>query len=188
MVIAVSNANDNVSRAINFIRRNAFLGLMNRKYIVWLMAIVLVTLLTRLIIAFTIPNFTYDSYFHLKNIDYIAQDGLPQFYDELSYGGRELRFLPFYHYTVAAFSFLFGVEIAAKVMSNLFMSLLVIAIFFITRKVTENDEAALFSAFIAGFLPALFVPNHIGVETLFFPLIFLAIYAFLNIEKLVESL
>lgn len=156
---------------------------MERKYKLWLMAIVFVTLITRLVIAFTTPNFTYDSYFHLKHIEHIAEDGFPKFYDELSYGGRELRFLPFFHYTIATFSFFGELDLAAKIMSNVLMSLLVIIVFMVARKVTENDEAALFSAFIAGFLPALFIPNHVGVDTLFFPLIFLAIYSFLNLEK-----
>jgi len=46
-----------------------------------------------------------------------------------------------------------------------------------------NETASLFAATIAGFLPIIFTTNAFTPETLFLPLIFVAIYSFLNIDK-----
>ena len=43
----------------------------------WLLAIFLITIVLRLTIAFLTPNLTYDSYFHVRHVEYIADTGLP---------------------------------------------------------------------------------------------------------------
>ena len=80
----------------------------------WLLIIFIVILVTRLILAFSTPNFTYDSYFHLRQVEEIKETGLPNYQDELSYGGRVLRFLPLFHYTMAFLSMMIPLEIIAK--------------------------------------------------------------------------
>ncbi|MBI4983102.1 glycosyltransferase family 39 protein [Candidatus Woesearchaeota archaeon] len=149
----------------------------------WLTAIFILTLVTRLVLAFVIPNFTYESYFNLRQVEHIHDTGLPLYQDELSYNGRESRFLPFFHYLLAGFSFLMPLELVAKIIPNIFISLITILVYLISKKITNNDPASLISAFIAGFMPVLYFTNSFTVETLFLPLTLFAIYCFLNIPE-----
>ena len=70
----------------------------------WLLIIFLVTFLLRLTLSFIIPNFTYESYFHLRQVEHITETGLPIYEDNLSYGGRTFQFLPFFHYLMSFFN------------------------------------------------------------------------------------
>ena len=88
----------------------------------WLIAIFLIILSLRLYLAFSIPNFTYESYFHLRQVDNIINTGMPLYYDELSYGGRELLFPPFFHYFAAIFALIIPLELAAKILPNLLIA------------------------------------------------------------------
>ncbi len=155
----------------------------DRKYTYWLLTIFLLTLASRLIIAFTIPHFTYDSYFHLRQIEEIGATGLPLYQDPLSYGGREHVFLPVYHYFMAFFNLFLPLEFAAKLISNLLFSSLPVLAYLISKKITHHEQASLLAALTAGFLPVLFTPNAISVDALFFPLVFLNIYAFLRLQE-----
>lgn len=154
-----------------------------KKYGYWLLAIFLLTLAIRLIVSFTIPNFTYDSYFHLRQIEHISATGLPLYNDPLSYGGRQHIFLPVFHYVMAFFGLFIPLEIAAKIIPNILLSLLTIITYLIAKKTTNNEPAALLSALTAGFLPILFTPNSVNPLALFFPLVFLNIYSFLRLSE-----
>src|SRR3989338_670589 len=147
-----------------------------------LVGIFLFTLAVRLFFAFTLPEFTYESYFNLRQVDHILDTGLPLYHDGLSYGGRELRFLPFFHYFTALFTLVIPLEIAAKIIPNLLLATLVITSYLISKKITNHETGSLLAAFIAGFLPLLFFTNAFTVNALFLPLIFLAIYMFINIK------
>jgi len=156
---------------------------MEKKYRNWLIAIFLITLTIRLILAFTIPNFTYDSYFHLRQVEHITETGLPLYEDQLSYGGRKLIYLPFFHYLIALFNLILPLELIAKILPNILIASLTIITFLISKKITNNETAALISSFITGFLPILYFTNAFIPETFFLPLVFLTIYSFLNINK-----
>ncbi|MBI4981091.1 glycosyltransferase family 39 protein [Candidatus Woesearchaeota archaeon] len=156
---------------------------MDNKTKYWLLGIFLLTLTVRLLLAFLIPNFTYESYFHLRQVQHITETGLPLYHDFLSYGGRELVFLPFFHYFMSFFDLLLPLELAAKLIPNILMALLTVIIYFISKKITNHDTSSLISAFIAGFLPVLATPNNFVPETLFLPLIFFTIYSFLNLSE-----
>ncbi len=129
-----------------------------------------------------IPEFTYESYFHLREVEHIVETGVPFYYDSLSYGGRELAFLPFFHYLGALFSFFLPITLVAKILPNLLTALLIPLCYLISKKMTGHETGSLIAAFIAGFLPILYFTNGFTVTTLFLPLIFLAIYIYLNIE------
>jgi len=156
---------------------------MEKKYRNWLIAIFLFTLTVRLILAFTIPNLTYESYFHLRQVEHITETGLPLYDDPLSYGGRELIYLPFFHYLLALFNLILPLGLIAKVLPNVFIASLTIITFLISKKITNDETAALTSSFLTGFLPILYFTNSFVPETLFLPLIFLTIYSFLDINK-----
>jgi hypothetical protein len=156
---------------------------MNKKEKYILLTIFTITLLVRLFLAFSVPNLTYDSYFHLRQVEHISETGLPLYNDPLSYGGRELVFLPFFHYFMAFFNLLLPIAIVAKIIPNIMMATIAILVFFISKKVTNNNTASLFSASIAGFLPVLYFTNAFIPETLFIPLIFLATFSFMNLKE-----
>ncbi len=145
--------------------------------------IFLAVLLLRLVLAFMIPEFTYESYFHLRQVEHIVETGLPFYQDQLSYGGRELAFLPFFHYLAALFGLFIPVTLVAKILPNLLTALLVPITYLISKKITEHETGSFIAAFISGFLPILYFTNGFVVNTLFLPLIFAAIYLYLNIEE-----
>ena len=156
---------------------------MEKKYRNWLIGIFLITLTIKIILAFTVPNFTYESYFSFRQIEHIQETGLPLFEDNLSYGGREFLFLPLFYYFYAILSFIIPLTILAKILPNIFVASIIFPIYFISKKIYKNETAALLSSFIAGFLPILFLTNSFVPETIFLPLIFLTIYSFLNIKE-----
>ncbi len=137
----------------------------------------------RLILSFMTPEFTYESYFHLRQVEHILETGLPLYHDPLSYGGRELAFLPLFHYLATFFSLLLPVQITAKILPNLLTALLVPIVYLISKRITDHQIGSYVAAFIAGFLPILYFTNAFVVNTLFLPLIFIAIYFYLNIEE-----
>ncbi len=157
---------------------------MNSNHKKWLLIIFIAVLVVRLYFAFSTPNFTYESYFHLRQIDNIADTGLPIYEDPLSYGGRELHFLPGFHYLMALFALILPLGLVAKVLPNVLIATLPIIIYLLSKQVSRSEgNGPLLSAFIAGFLPILFETNAITPNALFFPLIFLTIYAFMNLDK-----
>ncbi len=156
---------------------------MEKKTKYWLLVIFISVVIIRLTLAFSVPNFTYDSYFHLRQVEHITETGLPLYNDELSYGGREMIFLPLFHYVMAFFNLFLPLSLIAKIIPNLFIASLTLIIYLISKKITKNDPASLLSAFIAGFLPILYSTNSFTNETLFLPLAFLTIYFFMNIDQ-----
>jgi len=148
-----------------------------------LLALFIVIVIIRLTLAFSIPGFTYDSYFHLRQVEEITETGLPLYHDDLSYGGRDNFFLPFFHYFMAFFDFFLPLTLVAKIIPNLLIASLVFTTYLISKKLTKHVTASLLSAFIAGFLPILFSTNSFTVETLSLPLTFITIYAFFSIKK-----
>jgi len=149
----------------------------------WLIAIFLLTLTVRLVLAFTIPNLTYESYFHVKQVEHITEFLSPMFNDPLSYGGRDLTFLPFFHYLMALFNLILPLWLVVKLIPNLLIATLPILAYFIAKKISQNETASLYSALTVGFLPILFSTNSFTPAALFLPLVFLNIYAFLNINN-----
>lgn len=148
-----------------------------------LIVLFIATLFIRLLLAFLMPNFTYESYFHIRQVEHILDTGLPLYNDGLSYGGRQHLFLPFFHYFMAFFSLIIPVAFVAKIIPNILIASITITAFLISYKITKNEQASLLSALIAGFLPILFYTNSFTVDRLFLPLTFVALYAFLNLKK-----
>lgn len=158
---------------------------MNLKKEHYILALIfLITLGTRLYFAFSTEYFAYDSYFNLRQIENIKEKGLPIFDDKLSYSGRYLIFMPFFHYVLAFFDLFLPIDFVAKVIPNMFASLLVVIVFYVTKKITEDKEAALFASFVSGFIPIFFIETIINVSsyTLLFPLILLLIYFFIKVK------
>jgi hypothetical protein len=157
---------------------------MNKQVLQRLIILTILIFALKLFFAFSQTGFTYDSYFHLRQVESITQTGIPLFQDSLSYGGRAHLFLPAFHYLAAIFAFIFPLELVAKVLPNLLLSLLVPIAFVTIDKITNNKQAAFLSAIIAGLLPSLFHTNSFTPSSLFFPLIFIAIYGFMTLNRM----
>ena len=155
-----------------------------KKEHILLVLIFFLTFGARLFFAFGTDNFTYESYFDLRQVETIRENGLPIFNDELSYSGRFFIFTPLYHYVLAFFNLFFPIDFVVKVIPNLLASTLVIVVYFLSLKITNNKEASVFSSFISGFIPIFFAEttNSIHVFTLMTSLSFLLIYFFIRIK------
>ena len=139
----------------------------------------------RLILSFKSPVFSYDSYFHLRQIEHITTTGIPIMNDLLSYGGRTIIFMPLFHYILGFFNLFLPLTIVAKVLVNLFASSAVFAIYLITERITKKPNPALFAAFVAGFIP-IFVFQTINKVTplaLAIPMMFFIIYFLMRINQ-----
>lgn len=147
----------------------------------------LLTLAIRLIFAFQTPYFTTDdAYFNLEQINAIKSNFVPNFHDELSYSGRNNVFLPLFHYILAIFSFIFPVNLVAKILPNIFASSIVMVVYLISSEMTKNKRAALFASFISAFVPVFMSEtiNRISVYSVVIPLSFYIIYCLMKINEI----
>ena len=156
--------------------------LLKPEYIVLLLFAVTVAL--RLYFAFKSQYFDYDSYFDLRQIEHIRQTGLPIFNDMLSYGGKLVLFSPFFQYLIAFFALFMPVSLAAKIIPNVLISLIVPIVYLISMEITKNKNAALITTAFAMFIPALSTTIYsVKNFTLMLPLIFFTYYCLIRIDK-----
>ncbi len=148
-----------------------------------LLGIFILTLATRLFLAFYIPNFTYESYFNLRHVEHITNSGLPLYEDPLSYGGRTLVFLPAFHYVASFFDLFLPLEIMAKIFSNLLFASLIFFVYVISKKITKREDSSLLAAFISAFIPIFWKTNSFSPYCLFLPIAMLATYSLMNLRN-----
>ena len=156
----------------------------DRYYYLLLGFIFIITLGSRLFIAFQNKNFDPEAYFVLRNVEHIRYHFIPLFSDELSYGGRTLIFAPFYYYVLAIFNLFLPINIVSKILPNIFASSLVIIAYLISYEITKNKHAALFAALLSGFIPVFYSETiyNASIYTLVIPLTFLSLYFFMKIN------
>jgi len=144
-----------------------------------------VSLGLRLFYAFSTSNFTPESYFAIRQIESITSTGLPIFQDTLSYAGRTFLFLPTFHYILAFFNLFLPAWFVLKVIPNLMFSSIILIVYLTAREFTKNEGAAVFSALVSGFIPILMFETILSINeyALIIPLIFLALYTFIKIDK-----
>ena len=140
----------------------------------------------RLYFSFQTQGFlTDESYFHIRQINHILESGFPLLSDDLLPEGRVFIFSPLFDYVLAFFSLFAPIEIAAKIISNLFAASLIISIYLFVHFFTKNNHVALVSALISGFIP-IFVGEtfaSISVYPLAFTLILFLLYNYFNLPK-----
>ncbi len=156
--------------------------LLKPEYIVLLLFAATVAI--RLYFAFKSQYFDYDSYFDLRQIEHIRNTGLPIFSDPLSYGGKLVLFSPFFHYLIAFFALFMPLSLAAKIIPNVLISLIVPIVYLISREITKNKNAALITTAFAMFIPALSTTIYsVKNIALMIPLVFFTYYCLIRIEK-----
>ncbi|MBD3303959.1 hypothetical protein GF343_02350 [Candidatus Woesearchaeota archaeon] len=159
---------------------------MSKRAAVILLVLFAVVLAARLYFAFSIPYFSSDdSYFHLRQIEHIRDAGFPVFEDGLSFSGRTQIFSPVFHYFIAFFALFLPVILAAKLVTNIFAASLVFFVYLISKKLTNNSFVSFAAAFLSGFVPVFFANTvtQLSPVSIVIPLIFLLVYAFMNIKK-----
>lgn len=158
---------------------------MKKKEVVFVIMLFLAVLGLRLYFAFQSPHFSYDSYFHLRIIEQIAENGHLLTSDSLSYGGRTIIVLPLFYYILGLLGWVFPLPLVTKVVPHVFLSLLPVIIFFIVRKITTQIGAAFFSAVISAFVPVLFADTlySLSPTMLVLPFVFLTLFLFLHIDE-----
>ena len=126
----------------------------SKKHVI-LISVLVLALIIRIILAFYVDNLSYDSYYHIRQVEHISETGLPDYEDSLSYGGRSLRFLPFFYYFSALIFmiFPFSAEVDALLLGNVLFVCLAVVVYLISKNITRNNYAPLISATIAAFLP-----------------------------------
>lgn len=156
--------------------------LLKPAYIVFLLFAI--TLALRLYFAFQSPYFEYDSYFSIRQVESIKETGLPIFNDPLSYGGKTVIFSPFFHYLLAFFSLFMPVTLAAKIIPNILISLIVPIVYLISKETTKSRNVALVTSVFAMFIPAIATTVHLVKNiSLMLPLIFFTYYCLIRINK-----
>lgn len=150
----------------------------------WVAIIFLVVIAIRLIIAFQTQFFNYDAYFDLRQVQSIRETGIPLYNDDLSYGGKSHLFAPLHSYMLGFFSIFMPIEIAAKILPNLFAALLVVLFYFMSLKITKSPKTSLMISFMSGFIPILYFDvNNISIDYFSVLLIFGVIYCIFRINE-----
>jgi hypothetical protein len=135
-------------------------------------------------LAFQTETLTSDSYFAIRQADSIRESGVPLFNDPLSYSGRVYLFQPLFEYLVALFSFFSSTVIAAKIVTALCLSSLVIVVYFTVKQITKNKNVSILAAIFAGFVPALYIDlNSTSALSLNVLLVFSLAYFFLRVDE-----
>lgn len=160
--------------------------MMGSKRIAFLLAVLfLLVFAVRLYIAFSSPYLSDDaSYFHLRQVEHIRDTGVPIFSDDLSFSGRDRVFSPVFHYLVAGTALFLPSVVAAKLVTNFFAALLVFFVYLLVNYLTKDSFVSLSTAFLSGFVPVFFAEtvNSLNPLCVVIPLMFLMMYAFLNVE------
>ena len=151
----------------------------------WLLLFIFIFVLAfRLYFVFQSKNFSSDeAYFHLRHINYILENNKILFYDDLSYGGRYVLYPPLFHIILAYITL--GSMLLLKIFPAVFASLLVFAVYFIAKYITNDKKIALFTSLLASFVPLYMTEtlNNLSPYSLVIPLIFFMLYCLSKIDN-----
>lgn len=158
---------------------NKFLQLLKENKL--LASLFILTLIFQLVFVFQTSAFSSDeSYFHLRASTSIHSLYTP-YYDDLSYGGRQVIYPPLFHILLFLFSF---IPFAFNIIPALFTSSIIIIAYLIAKEITSDKTSSLLAASLTAFIPILIsiTINQISVYSLLFPMMFFMIYCLLKLE------
>ncbi|MFW6449946.1 MAG: hypothetical protein ACOCZ6_02730 [Nanoarchaeota archaeon] len=158
---------------------------MNKRYVLFLVLLFILVFSLRIYFALQNPYFSEDeAYFTLRQVEHIKDTGMPIYEDNLSYGGRDYRFLPAYHYIIAVFSLFMPATIALKIVPNLLATSIIIPVYLLINHITKSKKIGLLGAGLASFVPIYIYEtiNSATVYTLTLPIILTVMYLFLKIN------
>jgi len=111
-----------------------------------------IVLSLRLIISFQATNMNKESYYSLDQAESILESGKSNMVNQL----YDNSALPINNYILSFFGIFINLEIAAKILINLFISLSIVIIYFIVNEITKDNKIGLFAGIFAAFIPLLF--------------------------------
>lgn len=163
---------------------------MKTKIQVLLLLIFLLSVGLRTYYATQTDNFDLDAYFNYRQILHIKETGQPIHDDALSYGGRELLFLPAFHYLMSFFIIFFPLNFGLKLIPNIFASTIVFVVYLFTYNLTKKRWVSLITALFSVFVPIYFVAtmNTISSLSIAIPLIFYALYCFMTSKNKISAI
>ncbi len=148
-----------------------------------LLFIFLIVLGTRLVLSGSTPYlFGDESYFVMREVDHLRQEGTPLRYDPLS--ERQRAHSPLFSYILSFFTYFLPPIAVYKIIPNLFATSFVLIAYLIAHTITRDTHTSLLTSAFAGFTPIFIAEtyNHVSVYTLVIPLFGLLIYSFLHID------
>ena len=152
---------------------------------IFLVVLCLAALLLRLYFSFSVPNFTYDSYFHIRQVESIHNTGFPLINDPLAKDNSPIVFSFLYDYVLAFFSFFIPLVYLFKIIPNLFLTLAIIPVFFIAKEMVRNEFLALIGAGFFAFVPFIIEKTVFSISSLslFLLLLLCLFYAFIKMKE-----
>ncbi|MBS3162921.1 hypothetical protein J4467_03265 [Candidatus Woesearchaeota archaeon] len=150
-----------------------------------LLFIFLASFIFQLFFALQVPFYSSDdAYFNLRHSKYISENYTPLIYDPLSYGGNYILDTHVYHYFLGLFDII-SPDFIYKILPCLLSSLIIFIVFFLSKEITNDDNASLFAASLSAFIPTFLTAtlNQISVISVSIPLFFLVVYLFLKIKS-----
>jgi hypothetical protein len=107
-------------------------------------------------LALGVPGMSTDeAYSHLRQVESIRNTGFPLSHDDLSPVGKRFLVTPLYDYVLTIVSFIVPSLVAIKVVPAIFAGILVVLVFGITLRLTQEPVAGLFAALALATMPAL---------------------------------
>jgi len=136
----------------------------------------------RTYLALSVQGFSDDgAYLHLRNAQHIMKTGVPIVNDVLIL--REGVVISLFDYILAAGGFVMPLELAAKILPNLFAILSGIVFFILSFKLSNNWKTALFSMIVFNLLPVFFSTLNAASEITLVLLLFSLLYISLLTTK-----
>lgn len=144
----------------------------NKMAVLWTLFIA--TLILRLYFSFK-TNLTFDSYLALNEARSILSTGFPLH-------EHAIVFPPLFYYFIALF---YKSDLLLNLFNSILYSSIIFLVYFLALHLSKDEDAALFSAAMAAFLPVLFSTSigKITPYSLFIPLVFLFFLSFLKLKS-----
>ncbi len=157
-----------------------------KKEYLLLLIIFLFIVAFRLYFVFQTEQFSDDdAYFHLRYAKQISEKGYYSSFDELSYSGRNIVILPFYPYLLGFFGMIFNLELVAKVLPEILISLFVVIAYLIAKEISNDNKVALLVAFMAGIFPYILSKtlNNASIISIVLLMFFFLVYCLMRMRE-----
>ncbi|MBS3140649.1 hypothetical protein J4405_00720 [Candidatus Woesearchaeota archaeon] len=148
-----------------------------------LLLIFLLNLGIRLYLSLKTGSFSSgESYFSLRVIESIFQNGLPMYYDELSFSGRNYVYMPLFYYISSIFSL---IPLGLKIILQVIISSLTFIIYYFSYSITNDKRSSLVAALIGSFIPITYslTVNQVMPYILFLPLILIIYFLIPGLDE-----
>ncbi|MFW5977013.1 MAG: glycosyltransferase family 39 protein, partial [Candidatus Nanoarchaeia archaeon] len=158
---------------------------MNKRVELFLFILLLIGVVaTQLFLSSQTPNPSFDSYFEMRQIESIAQTGFPLSSDDLSYQGRTHAGGGLFHYLCFALSLILPLQILFKFGGIIFLVLIVIFSYLITRYLFPTKGVALLTTTVVASSTVFLTTfaNTLSSELVFAVFFLAATYTFLRFE------